>query len=463
MRQRPRDEPDGRPRSPAALDLALAVERERARRRRQRDALARLEHAVLGDADRRRRARARAATCEHAPGSRSRPSRTCSPRPPPRASGREQAGDRREPDRAGLGEGDEQLATAPRRATARARRRSARGSPRRRPARGRRRAVALDVERGLAHAARVAAAARWRPARWRARRPSPRASRGTRCWSRSRARRAARRRSALATTRCVPSPPSTTIARDARARASARRRACVSRGACRRARIVELLELRERRVAARAPRELAVQRRARARRPAGIISTRSTPAAPSPAQQPEDHAGLVGVAEHRRAGHQPADVAPGGRVGDDPDTRARRTRAAGYAGRAYGTTLSSAYWPRLSWLAIVQTRRYLPGLEVDRRLPGLAREERLGRLAVAASPARSPSGRSNCTTARLWVRRPVVAGDEGDAPGAHLDVLGQHAVLVEAHLDAAVGRAGVGDVGRRSRPPGGRPARREAA
>src|ERR671932_1025620 len=28
------------------------------------------------------------------------------------------------------------------------------------------------------------------------------------------------------------------------------------------------------------------------------------------------------------------------------------------------TTLSSPYWPRLSWLAIVQTIRYLPGFSV---------------------------------------------------------------------------------------------------
>ena len=40
-----------------------------------------------------------------------------------------------------------------------------------------------------------------------------------------------------------------------------------------------------------------------------------------------------------------------------------------------------------------------------------------------------------------------VARDELIAPGADLDVLGQHAVLVEAHLDAAIGRARVGDVG----------------
>ena len=57
---------------------------------------------------------------------------------------------------------------------------------------------------------------------------------------------------------------------------------------------------------------------------AGSISTRSTPAAPSPHMQPVDHRGLVGVAEHRRARHQAADVPPGGGVGDDADGRHAR-------------------------------------------------------------------------------------------------------------------------------------------
>ena len=89
---------------------------------------------------------------------------------------------------------------------------------------------------------------------------------------------------------------------------------------------VELLEGREGEAsvvgARRAPRELAVQR---GRQPvAGRHHEHALDArGAEPGEQPVDHPGLVGVAEHRRAGDQPADVAPRGRVGDDPDTRAR--------------------------------------------------------------------------------------------------------------------------------------------
>ena len=89
----------------------------------------------------------------------------------------------------------------------------------------------------------------------------------------------------------------------------------------------------------------------------------------------------------------------------------------------------------------------LAGLEVDRRL----RRSRPGRASWSArrsaSPARSPSGRSNCTTARLWVRRPSLRATRVTRPARTSMCSGSDAVLVEAHLDAAVGCAGVGDVG----------------
>ena len=66
----------------------------------------------------------------------------------------------------------------------------------------------------------------------------------------------------------------------------------------------------------------------------------------------------------------------------------------------------------------------LARLELDRGLRALAGEQRLGRLAVLLLLL-VPSGRLNCTTARLWVRRPVLWATKVTRPGAHLDVLGQ--------------------------------------
>jgi hypothetical protein len=58
-------------------------------------------------------------------------------------------------------------------------------------------------------------------------------------------------------------------------------------------------------------------------------------------------------------------------------------------------------------LAIVQTRRYLPGLRftaVERVWPGKSVSVGLPYI-FSCSPL---FGRLNCTTARLWVRRPLL-------------------------------------------------------
>ena len=186
----------------------------------------------------------------------------------------------------------------------------------------------VDPQRGLA-AQRASPPRPVATGRRRGRRPSPRASPGTRCWCRSRARTIGMSPHALATTRCVPSPPSTTIARDARVehRSTARRacRCAVPSAACRAPRAPGAARR-------RAPCGSAAGGAASAESPsaAGIISARSTPAAPRPASSAEDHPGLLGVAEHRRARDEPADVPPGGRVGDDPHGDVSDTRRSPY-------------------------------------------------------------------------------------------------------------------------------------
>src|SRR5919199_1873417 len=88
------------------------------------------------------------------------------------------------------------------------------------------------------------------------------------------------------------------------------------------------------------------------------------------------------------------------RIRRNPGTSAAESTT--YVG---GRTLSSPYWPRLSWLAIVQTIRYLPGLRVTlvrTTSPGWA----VGVRAYCFSSS-SPSGRSNWTIATLCVSRPT--------------------------------------------------------
>ncbi len=208
-----------------------------------------------------------------------------------------------------------------RRATALARRRSARGSAPRRRARGpgrRRRARRAARPRARARPARRG---RWPRARRRARRPSSRATPGTRCSCRSRARTAAASPQALATTRWVPSPPSTTSTRAPASAHLGHRPLGVGRRAGQPHR--ERLELRRRR---RVRLEQLCRGRDDSPSPAGIISARSTPAARRPAEHAQHHARLVGVAEHRGARHEPADVAARGGVGDDPHDHSRNPR-----------------------------------------------------------------------------------------------------------------------------------------
>ena len=125
---------------------------------------------------------------------------------------------------------------------------------------------------------------------------------------------------ARATTRCVPSPPSTTMARDARGEHALDRDRAVARRPVERE--VELLQVRERpRAVERGHRvagmEMAVQR-GREAVGRGQHEHAPDPRRAEPGEQAEDHAGLVGVAEHGRARDEAADVPPGRRVGDDP-------------------------------------------------------------------------------------------------------------------------------------------------
>src|SRR5262249_20126719 len=105
--------------------------------------------------------------------------------------------------------------------------------------------------------------------------------------------------------------------------------------------------------------------------------------------------------EHRRSGDEAADVATRGRVGHDAHRGGHGTKP------RYGTTFSSAYCPRLSWLEMVQMSRYLPGRRFTVVVPVWP-----GKSVLVGTPycfsTSSPSGRLNCTTTRLWVRRPVL-------------------------------------------------------
>ena len=228
------------------------------RRRPPRPARPRSSAAVLGDADghdqpgRERHLRARCACARRARGARG-------GRAVPRCTGAEQAGDRGEPDRARLGEGHEQLASASARHRARAPTKRSRLTATSTSARSG--ACPTLARRAPPRArARVAAPGRWRPARWPGRRPWPRASRERRCSCRSRARRSARRR--------TPWRPRDACRRRRARRSRSRpaRHLARPRASCPRGPVEPHVELLERRQAALSSagavrRELAVQRR----------------------------------------------------------------------------------------------------------------------------------------------------------------------------------------------------------
>ena len=263
--------------------------------------------------------------------------RTCSPVPAAPGERRQQPGERRQAHRAWVRDRHEQLAQRVRLATARAPRRSVHWSPRHRraqdPARLR------DVPRSA-------------PARGAARRdracpvatkpvaiPATVVSRisGKTLLVPVDSAQIGTSPQALATTRCVPSPPSTTIAAtpSAHIRSTARRLSAA----------VDVIGMSSSSsagngapmLASRAVRPASWRRSALDNpSPAGIISARRDPRSAEPGQEPEHHPGFVGVPEHRRAGDEAADVPPRSRVGDDPHARvgghAQRVRRRGLRG-----------------------------------------------------------------------------------------------------------------------------------
>ena len=300
---------NGRRGSSRALELALAVERDRAPGLSSISSPAR-DRAVR----RRRRARIRPGASATVDRCDPAPSRTCRPCPPPRGSGCSAPAIADRPTADGLAKVTNSSLNALR---------PPQGS-------GADEALAADGhvdERDVgpvadAHLERVSRRRRVLASRPVTTSPVARPAtvglaqvRERRCWCRWRCAQIGMSPQALATTRWVPSPPSTTIAATL-ALAHRSGGGVASRGRSRPSR----------RSSSSSSTRASPARRWRCSvvespSAAGSISDAVDSRRAQSAQQPVDHRGLVGVAEDGCARDQAADVPPGRGIGDDADGR----------------------------------------------------------------------------------------------------------------------------------------------